>query len=131
MRGAWCSLPFVVKMVLSPQAPTFCAKIDAEKQDLAFELLREHIPSVPELWEQVGPLSQDDLRYTSANAKPTMTGDDGIPYSAWDCVQGAETLQRCAFALFTGIFFTLEWNNNVAAFLPKVFQDLDDTGEII
>ena len=70
-------------------------------------------------------------RGTAAHAKPTMTGNDGIPYSAWDSVHGAVTLQGCALALFYGIFFTLEWNNNVAAFLPKGTQDSDDTGEII
>ena len=112
-------------------APKFCAKIDKADQRAAFDELEPFVPAVPELWETIEPLSQDDLRHFAAKAKPTMPGGDGIPYSAWNCSHGASTLQAYAFALFGGLFFNLEWNFNLAAFLPKGKLAQDDAGEVI
>jgi len=88
-------------------APKFCASIDKDKQKLAMQELRSHVPAVPQLWEKIGPLACADLRSCAAAAKPSRPGTDGIPYSAWDTVHGAITLQICAFALFNGIFSIL------------------------
>ena len=104
-------------------APTFALKEpDYAKANL---MLDDHCTDYSHF--QSAPPSFNDFQRAASRAKPSATGDDGIPYAAWTSRTAATTLALVADRLMSGQVMPREFNNSISIFPPKGDEEDDDT----
>lgn len=92
--------------------PTFSVLPDLKEMKEAFDQLSEHFPDLSAL-KGVSPPASDTFALSAARAKPSATGKDMLPYSAWATPAGGKTLYKTFMRTTVGIAPSLEFNDNL------------------
>ena len=112
LRNAWA--PVFAK--ISTPSVNMQATLDAWAQRLDTSSMK--IPDV------------EDYAYAAKAAKPSATGPDGLPYSAWEASgdEGARTLQQLALSMCDTARPPPGLNDSIMVFPPKGSAEQDSNG---
>ena len=99
-------------------ASIFQAQPD-ESQTAAFDHLLPFVQNTNASWMNIPPPCSKDFQLTAKHSKGRKPGADTISDSAWDSLEGGETLQLQFFSNTSGVHYDLDFNQNVAAFCLK------------